>query len=91
MSKSARLSPVVEIVALLRELVKILRGKNDDQLAYSVPHFASLIDVSDQQVYNHIDRGDLTPVFSGKKKLISVDEARRFIRELPEEDLGPLK
>lgn len=79
-----------EIASLLRELVKIQKMKNDDQLAYSVQHLARITDLSDQQVYNHIERGDITPVYSGRKKLIPADEARRFIAELPDEDRGAL-
>lgn len=61
-----------------------------DRLAYSVPELAKLTGLSDQQIYNHIDRGDLSPKFSGRKRIIPVDEAKRFIAELPDENVGPL-
>lgn len=59
-------------------------------LAYSVPGLASALGISDRQLYKHIDRGDLTPKYSGTKKIIPVAEARRFLAELPDEDLGVL-
>lgn len=59
-------------------------------LAYSVPALASALGISDRQLYKHIDRGDLTPKFSGTKKIIPVEEARRFLAALPDEDLGVL-
>jgi hypothetical protein len=59
-------------------------------LAYSVTALAKATSLSDQQIRNHITRGDLTPKFSGRKALIPVAEAKRFIDELPDEDLGAL-
>lgn len=61
-----------------------------ERLAYTVPQLAEAVGVSDQQIYNHIKAGDLTPKYSGTKALIPVEEARRFIDELPDENLGPL-
>lgn len=61
-----------------------------DRLAYTVPQLAAAVGVSDQQIYNHIKAGDLTPKYSGTKAIIPVDEARRFIAELPDENRGPL-
>lgn len=61
-----------------------------ERLAYTVPQLAEAVGVSDQQIYNHIKAGDLTPKYSGTKALIPVDEARRFIAELPDENRGPL-
>lgn len=61
------------------------------RLAYSVPEFAELVGLSDEQIYKHIARGDLTPKFSGRKRIIPVAEAERFIAELPDEDQGPLR
>ncbi|WP_136032537.1 helix-turn-helix domain-containing protein [Microbacterium sp. PF5] len=61
-----------------------------ERLAYTVPQLAAAIGVSDQQIYNHIKRGHLTPKYSGTKAIIPVSEATRFINELPEEDMGAL-
>ncbi len=61
-----------------------------ERLTYTVAELAEAVRVSDQQIYNHIKRGDLTPRYSGRKALIPVEEARRFVAELPDEDLGPL-
>lgn len=60
------------------------------RLAYSVPELAALTGLSSRQIDKHIDRGDLTAKFSGTKRIIPVDEAHRFVRELPDEDRGPL-
>lgn len=62
----------------------------EERLAYTVPQLAVAVGLSDQQLYNHIKRGDLTPKYSGRKAIIPVDEARRFVKDLPDEDLGPL-
>lgn len=59
-------------------------------LAYSVPDLAKALGISDRQLYKHIDRGDLTAKYSGAKKIIPVAEAKRFLAELPDEDMGAL-
>lgn len=59
-------------------------------LAYSVPQLAKALGISDRQLYKHLDRGDLNAKYSGAKKIIPVTEARRFLAELPDEDLGAL-
>lgn len=59
-------------------------------LAYSVPDLAKALGISPRQLYKHIDRGDLTAKYSGAKKIIPLAEARRFLAELPDEDLGAL-
>lgn len=64
--------------------------ENAGILAYSVPDLAKALGISDRQLYKHIDRGDLTAKYSGAKKIIPVSEARRFLEELPDEDLGAL-
>lgn len=64
--------------------------KHCNRLAYSVASLAKAVDVSGRQIYNHIERGDLSPKFSGRKAIIPVKEAVRFVDELPDEDLGPL-
>ncbi|MFJ4173471.1 hypothetical protein [Microbacterium sp. NPDC089696] len=79
------------IRAIIREELEPLRDNfAQDRLAYSVPELAIAMGISDRQLYKHIDRGDLTAKYSGAKKIIPVSEAQRFIRELPEEDLGSL-
>jgi hypothetical protein len=60
------------------------------RLAYTVAELAAAIGVSDQQIYNHIKRGDIKPKYSGKKTIIPVAEAQRFFDELPDEDYGAL-
>lgn len=60
------------------------------RLAYTVPEVAAMVGVSDQQIYNHIKRGDLSPKYSGRKALITAAEAQRFVDELPDEDMGAL-
>lgn len=55
-------------------------------LAFSVAQLATATGLSTRQIYKHIDRGDIVPKFSGTKKLVPTEEARRFIRELPEEE-----
>lgn len=54
-----------------------------DQLAYSIPHFAKAVDLSEQQLRNHIAAGDLVPSYSGSKPLILREEGERFLRSLP--------
>lgn len=61
-----------------------------DRLAYTVSQLAKALGLSDQQIYNHIRAGDLTPKYSGTKQIIPVKEAQRFIDELPDENRGPL-
>lgn len=65
--------------------------KQVERLSYTVPQLAEAVGVSDQQIYNHIKAGDLSPKYSGTKALIPVKEAQRFIDELPDENLGPLR
>lgn len=60
------------------------------RLSYSVPELAAMMGLSDEQIYRHIARGDLTPKFSGRKKIIPVAEAERFLASLPDEDEGAL-
>lgn len=56
-----------------------------DKLAYSIPNFASCVDLSIQQVRNHIAAGELVPSYSGAKPLIMREEGLRFLRSLPAE------
>lgn len=57
---------------------------------FSVAQLAAKCGVSTQQIYNHIAVGDISVVFSGRKKLIPVAEAERFRDSLPDEDRGAL-
>lgn len=57
---------------------------------YSVAQLAEMCALSPQQIYNHIDRKDISVVYSGRKKLIPVAEAERFRDSLPDEDRGAL-
>lgn len=84
MSKSV-MPATGDVAPLLREILRVLKSSNPDQLAYSVPELAARMNVSDEQIYKHIANGDLSVKFSGTKKLILVDEARRFVNELPDE------
>lgn len=56
-----------------------------DKLAYSIPSLAKAVDLSVQQVRNHINAGDIVPSYSGSKPLIPLEEAKRFIENLPTE------
>lgn len=69
---------------------KVADGDDPALLAYSVPQLAAALGISDRQLYKHIDRGDLTVKFSGTKKIVPAAEARRFLAELPDEDIGVL-
>lgn len=72
------------------ELARVDLGRASDRLAYSVAELAQAVGVSDRQMYKHLDRRDITPVFSGTKAIIPVAEAERFLRDLPDENRGPL-
>lgn len=65
-------------------------GSSSCRLAYSASELASALGISSRQIYKHIERRDLTPVYSGTKAVIPVAEAERFLRELPDEIPGPL-
>lgn len=72
------------------ELERLEIGPSGGRLAYSVAELAGAIGISARQIYNHIDRRDLTPVYSGTKAIIPVAEAERFLASLPDENLGSL-
>lgn len=79
-----------EILAVLREMLRTIKGDTSDRYAYSIPEFAARTGLSADQIYRHIDRGDLTAKYSGTKRLIPADEAKAFVPRLPDEDRGPL-
>lgn len=56
-----------------------------DKLAYSIPSFAAAVDLSVQQVRNHIAANELVPSYSGSKPLILREEGERWLRTLPSE------
>lgn len=72
------------------ELERLQIGPSGGRLAYSASELAAALGISPRQMYKHIVQRDLTPVYSGTKVVIPVAEAERFLRELPDEDRGPL-
>lgn len=94
-SRDAAVRDVVLAGGLLRSQSGATRVKKNTlpitRLTYTVAELAAATGLSDQQIYNHIERGDLSAKYSGTRRLITVAEAARFIEELPDEDLGPLK
>lgn len=72
------------------ELERAAPAGNENRLSYSVAELAAALGISARQMYKHIERRDLTPVFSGTKAIIPVAEARRFLADLPDEDRGSL-
>lgn len=70
------------------EIADSMRGV--PRLAFTVAELAYAVGLSDSRIHQHIARSDLTPVYSGSKALIPVDEAMRFLRDLPDENRGPL-
>jgi hypothetical protein len=90
-TQPARLSPVdIELIreTVREEVANSMRGV--PRLAFTVTELAYAVGLSDQQIYNHLRRGDLTARYSGTKALIPVEEALRFVRDLPDENYGPL-
>lgn len=55
-------------------------------LAFDIPRLSEVIGLSARQLYKHIDRGDLTPRYSGRKRIVPVAEAQRFLDWLPDEE-----
>jgi hypothetical protein len=72
------------------EFERLEIGPSGGRLAYSASELAAALGISPRQMYKHIERRDLTPVFSGTKAVIPVAEAERFLASLPDEDRGPL-
>jgi len=54
-----------------------------EKLAYTIDELAKAICLSKARLYELLNSGDLRAVKCGGRTLIPVDEARRFIRELP--------
>ena len=59
-----------------------------DKLAYSLPNFAALVDLSVEKVRQHIDRGELTASYVDSKPLIMREEGERWLRSRPAERIG---
>lgn len=59
-----------------------------DKLAYSIPNFATAVDLSVDTIRKAIDNGDLIPSYptkAGRKPIIDVDEGKRWLKALPSE------
>jgi hypothetical protein len=72
------------------ELERLEIGPSGGRLAYSASELAGAIGISPRQMYNHIERRDVSPVYSGTKAIIPVAEAERFLASLPDANRGPL-
>lgn len=55
-------------------------------LAFDIPRLSEVIGLSARQLYKHIERRDLTPKYSGRKRIVPVEEAKRFLKWLPDEE-----
>lgn len=59
-----------------------------DKLAYSIPNFATAVDLSVDTVRKAIDHGDLIPSYptkAGRKPIITKAEGERWLGSLPTE------
>ena len=56
-----------------------------EKLAYSIPNFAEVVDLSVSTIYDEIRAGRLTPAYPNRKPLITRDEGLRWLAELPAE------
>lgn len=58
-----------------------------DRLAYSIPNFATSVDLSVDTIRKPIDSGDLIPSLAtraGRKPIITGEEGLRWLRSLPQ-------
>lgn len=55
-------------------------------LAFDIPRLSEVIGLSTRRLYQHIERRDLSAKYSGRKRIVPVEEARRFLRDLPDEE-----
>ncbi|MFJ3319379.1 hypothetical protein [Curtobacterium sp. NPDC086286] len=58
-----------------------------DRLAYSIPNFATAVDLSVDTIRKAIDSGDLIPSLptrAGRKPIITREEGLRWLRSLPQ-------
>ncbi|UXZ57050.1 hypothetical protein [Curtobacterium sp. Arg-1] len=59
-----------------------------EKLAYSIPNFATAVDLSVDTIRKAIDSGDLIPAYptkAGRKPIISKTEGERWLASLPSE------
>lgn len=56
--------------------------QNTEKLAYSMREFCAAVSLSRSRVYELIEEGLLSPAKCGRKVLIPVDEAQRFVASL---------
>lgn len=56
-----------------------------DKLAYTIPNFASAVDLSIEKIRQHIARGELVPSYVDSKPLIMREEGERWLRSRPAE------
>lgn len=59
-----------------------------DKLSYSVPNLAAATDLSVDSISKAIKNGDLVANYFGSKPLVTRDEARRWLNDLPNEKPG---
>ena len=55
------------------------------KLAYSIPNFATAVDLSVEKVREHIRRGELVVSYVDSKPLIMREEGERWLRARPAE------
>ncbi len=61
---------------------------NLEKLAYSIPNFATAVDLSVDTIRKAIDSGDLIPAYptkAGRKPIITKKELERWLASLPSE------
>lgn len=56
-----------------------------EKLAYSIPNFATAVDLSVEKVREHIRRGELVVSYVDSKPLIMREEGERWLRARPAE------
>ncbi len=59
-----------------------------EKLAYAVPTFATLVEVSEDTIRRNIDAGALTvryPTTAGRKPIVFIEDAVEWLRHLPTE------
>ena len=56
-----------------------------EKLAYSIPNFAEVVDLSVSTIYDEIRAGRLTPSYPNRKPLITRREGQRWLDSLPAE------
>lgn len=79
---------IAELVAehITPAINKVVALIDDGKLSYSVRRLAELTDISKTELYNAINRGDLTPSYPTKHAVVLRDEAIRWLLSLPNEE-----